>query len=135
MASPSPSSAKMNPSLSPGPARDEADPEDDAGPNADVPLTMAASVVLSALPRSASKALEGAGELGVTKGEVLSLLRCRESTLPFLSPTCRAVPAPLLEKRAAVLLCKRSIHILSYCNAPNRSGSCHCSSGTGTKCS
>ncbi|KAF2494839.1 APG12-domain-containing protein [Lophium mytilinum] len=38
--------------------------EDDA---TDIPLSMAASVVLTSLPRDAAQALEGAGELGVAK--------------------------------------------------------------------
>lgn len=67
----SPFPAETNPPPSPDPAGDEVDAEEDAGPNADVPLTMAASVVLGALPKSASKALEGAGELVVTKGKIL----------------------------------------------------------------
>jgi ubiquitin-like protein ATG12 len=42
---------------------------DDEDADADLPLTMAASVVLTALPRDAKSALEGAGELvGVEKG-------------------------------------------------------------------
>ena len=35
---------------------------------ADVPLTMAASVVLTSLPKDAHEALEGAGELEQEKG-------------------------------------------------------------------
>ncbi|OCK77564.1 APG12-domain-containing protein [Lepidopterella palustris CBS 459.81] len=40
---------------------------DDEDTAADLPLTMAASVVLTSLPRDAAKALQGAGELGVEK--------------------------------------------------------------------
>lgn len=36
---------------------------------ADLPMTMAASVMLTSLPRDARSALEGAGEVGVDKGE------------------------------------------------------------------
>jgi hypothetical protein len=42
-------------------------PEDDD--NTEAPLTMAASVVLTNLPRDASKALEMAGTLGIEKGK------------------------------------------------------------------
>ena len=41
---------------------------DDEDTAADLPLTMAASVVLTSLPRDAAKALEGAGELKQDKG-------------------------------------------------------------------
>lgn len=41
---------------------------DDDGQEPDLPLTMAASLVLSALPKTAQAALEGAGELAQTKG-------------------------------------------------------------------
>jgi len=41
---------------------------------ADMPLTMAASVVLDQLPRDAHKALETAGELEQEKGKALILL-------------------------------------------------------------
>lgn len=40
---------------------------DDEDTAADLPLTMAASVVLTSLPRDAAKALEGAGELQQSK--------------------------------------------------------------------
>lgn len=40
--------------------------EDDT---AEVPLTMAASVILTNLPRDASKALESAGDLGLQKSK------------------------------------------------------------------
>jgi len=42
---------------------------DDDEQAADLPLTMAASVVLTSLPRDAHEALEGAGELPQDKGE------------------------------------------------------------------
>ena len=40
---------------------------------AEAPLTMAASVILTNLPRDASKALQTAGELAVQKGTYLDL--------------------------------------------------------------
>jgi ubiquitin-like protein ATG12 len=55
-------------------------PEDDD--NAEAPLTMAASVVLTNLPKDASKALEMAGVLGIEKGELVVHVPC---TLPGLS--------------------------------------------------
>ena len=48
--------------------------DDDNG--ADLPLTMAASVVLDHLPRDAHKALETAGELEVAKGTRLNSSDC-----------------------------------------------------------
>ncbi|KAF2020796.1 APG12-domain-containing protein [Aaosphaeria arxii CBS 175.79] len=43
---------------------------DEDGEAAEAPLTMAASVILTNLPRDASKALESAGDLGVTKVKI-----------------------------------------------------------------
>ena len=43
-------------------------PDDDE--TADAPLTMAASVILTQLPRDASAALKAAGETGLGKGKV-----------------------------------------------------------------
>jgi hypothetical protein len=45
---------------------------DDTDPDADMPLTMAASVVLTSLPKDAKSALEEAGDLigGVEKGKL-----------------------------------------------------------------
>jgi len=48
------------------PTTDIEDPSE--GNDADLPITMAASVVLTSLPRDAHEALEGAGDLGVEKG-------------------------------------------------------------------
>ncbi|KAF2804623.1 APG12-domain-containing protein [Mytilinidion resinicola] len=45
-------------------------PIEDEEDATDIPLTMAASVVLTSLPRDAAHALEGAGELGVAKVQV-----------------------------------------------------------------
>lgn len=44
------------------------DPISDEETNAELPMTMAASVVLESLPKDAHKALETAGELDVAKG-------------------------------------------------------------------
>lgn len=52
-------------SRSPSPPDAAEDAEDDV---ADMPLTMAASVVLDQLPKDAHKALETAGELEQDKG-------------------------------------------------------------------
>lgn len=61
---------KMAPSPPTSPSPD-APPEDD-DTAADLPLTMAASVVLDHLPKDAHKALETAGELEQAKGTMLS---------------------------------------------------------------
>jgi ubiquitin-like protein ATG12 len=45
--------------------------DDETEEQAELPLTMAASVVLTSLPKDAHKALEGAGEPEVEKGKVL----------------------------------------------------------------
>jgi ubiquitin-like protein ATG12 len=58
-----------SPSPSPGQERIAVEEEENEGVEAEAPLTMAASVVLTHLPRDASKALEMAGVLGVEKGE------------------------------------------------------------------
>lgn len=61
-----------SPSSSPDPgaaAAAAAPIPDDDDQAADLPLTMAASVVLTSLPRDAHEALEGAGELAQDKGE------------------------------------------------------------------
>ncbi|OCL08874.1 APG12-domain-containing protein [Glonium stellatum] len=50
---------------------------DDEDTAADLPLTMAASVVLTSLPRDAAKALEGAGELQQSKGIQFGALTVR----------------------------------------------------------
>lgn len=76
MASPSPRNSpkpshddgESDPTTPTGISRnDEIADEDD---NAEIPLTMAASVVLTTLPTDAKSALEGAGDLGVEKGMV-----------------------------------------------------------------
>ena len=72
---PSSVSAPSPPPQSPSPAEEDAGAEGEA----EAPLTMAASVVLTNLPRDASKALDEAGRLGVEKGMFSSLF------LPFLS--------------------------------------------------
>lgn len=51
---------------SPSPPEAPIEDEDD---NAELPMTMAASVIIEQLPRDAHKALETAGELEQTKGE------------------------------------------------------------------
>jgi len=66
-------------------------PEDDD--NAEAPLTMAASVVLTHLPKDASKALEMAGVLGVEKGTRVA--RARAGLHASLSPHPLAI-IPLL---------------------------------------
>ena len=42
---------------------------EDAAPTAEMPMTMAASVVLEHLPRDVHRALDEAGKLGVEKSE------------------------------------------------------------------
>jgi len=49
------------------PTTDAEEPGEDN--DADLPITMAASVVLTGLPRDAHEALEGAGDLGIEKGK------------------------------------------------------------------
>lgn len=49
--------------------------EDDGDQNTDMPLTMAQSLVLSSLPKDASAALKGAGELPQIKGKINALTR------------------------------------------------------------
>lgn len=53
--------------------------------NAEAPLTMAASVVLTNLPKDATKALEKAGSLGVEKGTLIH--ECSTLTCLSSSPT------------------------------------------------
>lgn len=55
-------------SASPPSASPDAAEEEDEETGADLPLTMAASVVLDHLPKDAHKALETAGELEQAKG-------------------------------------------------------------------
>lgn len=57
-------------SASPMSASPDVAEEDDGG--ADLPLTMAASVVLEHLPKDAHKALETAGELEQAKGSLIT---------------------------------------------------------------
>jgi len=70
MASPSPSQSLHldehpdSPSTPTGRNNAIPDEKDDA----DLPLTMAASVVLTSLPTDAKSALEGAGDVGIEKG-------------------------------------------------------------------
>lgn len=56
------------------PASPEPPLEDDDNP-AELPMTMAASVVIQQLPHDAHKALETAGELAQAKGTTLRTLR------------------------------------------------------------
>ncbi|KAK6397827.1 hypothetical protein LTR65_005075 [Meristemomyces frigidus] len=57
----------MTSSSTPSPTPPDAPVEEESNA-ADLPLTMAASVVLEHLPKDAHKALETAGELEITKG-------------------------------------------------------------------
>ncbi|KAK3679595.1 Ubiquitin-like protein [Vermiconidia calcicola] len=50
--------------------------------NADLPMTMAASVILDHLPKDAHAALEAAGELRDTNGELKGKVKVRLSPLP-----------------------------------------------------
>lgn len=59
-------------SASPTPPSPDVAEEDDGG--ADLPLTMAASVVLEHLPKDAHKALETAGELEQAKGTLVLII-------------------------------------------------------------
>ena len=85
MASPSPNRSNLE-EWSDSPhtptARNNAIP--DENDDADLPLTMAASVVLTALPIDAKSALEGAGYVGVDKGICIQLYdsRIRSLTSP-----------------------------------------------------
>jgi ubiquitin-like protein ATG12 len=54
------------------------EPASDDEANAELPMTMAASVVLENLPRDAHKALETAGELDIAKGNRSHLIRLHE---------------------------------------------------------
>jgi len=75
MASPSPSRSpnleEWSDNLQTPTGRNNAIP--DENDDADLPLTMAASVVLTALPTDAKSALEGAGHVGVDKGMDIQL--------------------------------------------------------------
>lgn len=71
---PTPTPRNMASSPSPSPPEAQLDEDDTA---ADLPLTMAASVVLEQLPKDAHKALEIAGEIGVAKGRVFTLVFCK----------------------------------------------------------
>lgn len=64
MASPSP----LGPSSPGSPAAPNLDTDGDNTPANDMPLTMAQSVILTALPKDTTEALEAAGDLGVEKG-------------------------------------------------------------------
>jgi ubiquitin-like protein ATG12 len=55
----------------------------DADDQADMPLTMAASVVLTSLPRDAHQALENAGDFEVEKGSWKLRFRVRLCYTPF----------------------------------------------------
>lgn len=73
MATPSPHNSprpppdtESDPTTPTGASRNEEIADEDE--NAELPLTMAASVVLTTLPTDAKSALEGAGDLGVEKG-------------------------------------------------------------------
>ena len=59
---------------------------DDEDTAADLPLTMAASVVLTSLPRDAAKALEGAGELKQDKGIYFVPITYSSLDLPVWCP-------------------------------------------------
>lgn len=54
----------------------------------ELPLTMAASVVLDHLPRDAHQALEGAGELALAKGLFVSFLLPWQYLISFTSFLC-----------------------------------------------
>jgi hypothetical protein len=71
-----PATSKLLPSMSQSPA-ERAIEEDD---KTEAPLTMAASVVLTNLPRDASKALETAGNLGIEKSIYHDTLMPRTSS-------------------------------------------------------
>lgn len=63
-------------STSPSPDPSKSPPPEDEGVDeepSDQPLTMTASVVLSALPKTASEALQGAGDLPVDKITIMFL--------------------------------------------------------------
>ena len=66
----------MAPSSASTPTTPDGPTEVDDDNGADLPLTMAASVVLDHLPRDAHKALETAGELEVAKGTKLNDFDC-----------------------------------------------------------
>lgn len=66
---------------------DDGSGEGGAG-GADLPMTMQASVILTSLPKDAKSALEGAGEVGVEKGEWLLFL------FPFYVSLERCFPSP-----------------------------------------
>lgn len=67
------SSPPQTSSLTPPASTTAAIPDED-DQEADAPLTMAASVVLTSLPRDSKKALEGAGDVGVDKGTRYSIM-------------------------------------------------------------
>ncbi|CAE6996127.1 Ubiquitin protein [Pyrenophora teres f. teres] len=78
----------------------------------EAPLTMAASVVLTHLPRDASKALENAGDLVVQKGMSLFL------SFPFLCFTFIVPHLPLPDNLNFPHPCIPSHHHLSSPNSP-----------------
>lgn len=60
--SPSPSTPAVPPSTATGDRRSSSSDDDEASGNgADLPMTMAASVILTSLPKDAKSALEGVG--------------------------------------------------------------------------
>ena len=68
----------------------------------EAPLTMAASVVLTNLPRDASKALETAGHLGIEKSKLRTCLLETSQHVNFAAVTVRLQPigsAPHLNQR------------------------------------
>lgn len=73
-------------------AQEERIPEDDD--TTEAPLTMAASVVLTNLPRDASKALETAGSLNVQK----SLFSYSPSSHPASPPSSHPAPYILMSR-------------------------------------
>lgn len=78
---------------------------------ADLPMTMQASVILTSLPKDAKSALEGAGEVGVEKGEWVAVF---VSVLVFLESGAflrheRCLHVVLFSSRAALRLWRWSI--------------------------
>lgn len=74
----------------------EEEEEDDAHAG-EIPLTMAASVVLDHLPLDAHQALEGAGDLAFAKGESICLpLRQQNEFRRSLFPHAKAVSRDVL---------------------------------------
>lgn len=102
--------ASLSPSRSPGLEERSDSPHTPTGRNnaipdenddADLPLTMAASVVLTALPTDAKSALENAGYVGVDKGMCIQLSMNLESITNVSLVTIHFRPissAPLLPR-------------------------------------